>query len=146
MTRQKQSHTSQGTNSIWSPAMVSAFSCEWQRQYENQYLTFLPAFVVPSNQRAAAVEGYGEISEESLKDEGDGWVSTPLEHRQGAAEEEIPSLEPSSQAVRAATPNKDNDDDDNIPDIDDLALEDAEEDEVKFHCLFTSNDRLQHQA
>ena len=99
--------------------------------FEKQYLSFLPDFVVPSNQRAAAVEGYGEKAEESLKDEGDGWVSTPMEHRQGPAEEEIPSLEPSSQVARAPAAIEDNDDDDDIPDIDDLALEDAEEDEVK---------------
>ena len=81
------------------------------------------------------MEGYGEKAEESLKDEGDGWVSTPMEHRQGPADEEIPSLEPSSRGARANPAKEDNDDDDDIPDIDDLALEDAEEDEVKCQRL-----------
>ena len=86
---------------------------------------------VPSNQRASALTEYGEKMEDGLRDEGDGWFSTASEPSGGAAAEEIPSLDgPATHKAAArdagATDGSDND----IPDIDDLQLEDTEEDEV----------------
>jgi len=89
---------------------------------------------VPSNQRASAIEQYGEKMEgEGLKDEGDGWFSTAETPGGGGAAEDIPNIDGS--ATRAADPPPNNsaggeEEDDDIPDIDDLALDDEEEDEA----------------
>lgn len=94
---------------------------------------------MPSNQRASALTEYGEKMEDGLRDEGDGWFSTASEPLGGAAAEEIPSLDGPSARQAAATGAKDalNSDDD-IPDIDDLELEDAEEDEVMLLLIYLS--------
>lgn len=80
---------------------------------------------MPSNQRASDVEQYGEKAEDGLRDEGDGWVSTPAEHNAAVSEEEILPTAPAQQRAETA------ESDDDIPDIDDLALEGGEDDEVK---------------
>ena len=95
---------------------------------------------MPSNKRAAEVESYGEAAGaagmlENAED--DGWVA-PAPMTRGAAEaEDIPSsTEPGQEQAHASNskaecaPNEDDEED--IPDIDDLELEDheAEEDEV----------------
>ena len=69
--------------------------------------------------------------EDGLKDEGDGWFSTASESLRGAAAEDIPSLdEPARHQPAGTAAVEAAGSDDDIPDIDDLELEDAEEDEV----------------
>lgn len=99
---------------------------------------------MPSNKRASAVEGYGEKAEEGLVDEGDGWVSTPAD-RSALDGEDIPSLSPNNAASKAAerSPAGDEEDDDDIPDIDDLTLEDSQQDEV---CVQSLNLILKHRV
>lgn len=67
--------------------------------------------------------------EDGLRDEGDGWFSTASEPSGAAAAEEIPSLDGPAARKATGTAAADGSDDD-IPDIDDLELEEAEEDEV----------------
>lgn len=71
-------------------------------------------------------------AEESLKDEGDGWVSTPAEREQAGVAHDIPSIGsgPGRPGRSQASPATEDNDDDDIPDIDDLALEEQEADEV----------------
>ena len=88
---------------------------------------------VPSNKRASEVEQYGERAENSnMLEDGDdeeGWVAPPLQrHREDA--EQIASSHPPVEAS-AAAPAGNNDD---IPDIDELELEDAVPDEASFAC------------
>ena len=93
---------------------------------------------VPSNKRASEVEQYGERAENSnMLEDGDneeGWVAPPLQsHREDA--EEITSSHPPAEASVAASTR----DDDDIPDIDELELEDAVPDEVCFACCSQPN-------
>lgn len=78
--------------------------------------------------------------EDGLQDEGDGWFSTASEPQGVREAEEIPSLDGPGTAAAAgkkmAAGGADQDSDDDIPDIDDLELEDEEEDEV--HCYACS--------
>ena len=83
----------------------------------------------PCRRRAEEVEGYGEAAEQLIETDaqGDGWVSTAQPSHHSAAEASIPDLdEPTTQASPGGGAADDNDD---IPDIDDLAIED-EDDEV----------------
>lgn len=88
--------------------------------------------VVPSNKRASEVEQYGEKAEASnmLEEGGDeeGWVAPPMQTQRYEAEE-ISSLQPAPEA-HYSTPAEEEDD---IPDIDELELEDHEADEVRSH-------------
>ena len=88
---------------------------------------------VPSNKRASEVEQYGERAENSnMLEDGDdeeGWVAPPMQsHREDA--EEIASSRPPAEASAAAPAR----DDDDIPDIDELELEDAVPDEASLAC------------
>lgn len=92
---------------------------------------FLITRNVPSNKRASAVEHYGEAAEQLLRDgDEDEWVAPPSEHPDlGSAEgetESIPHL--ASSLPQAASQAANNDDD--IPDINDLELDEPEEDTV----------------
>ncbi len=90
---------------------------------------------VPSNKRASEVERYSVHAEanEMLEDaEDDGWVAPPATQCTHEAEE-IPSTQPQPAMPSASKGNETTDNlEDDIPDIDDLELEDgeAEEDEV----------------
>ena len=88
---------------------------------------------MPSNKRASEVEQYGERAENSnMLEDGDdeeGWVAPPLQsHREDA--EEIASSHPPAEASAPAPAR----DDDDIPDIDELELEDAVPDEASLAC------------
>lgn len=76
---------------------------------------------VPSTKRAAAIENYGKEAEESLKDEGDGWFATPYTPQASELVDDSP--ERVSRSDQVAQPAEANSDDD-IPDIDDLVLDD----------------------
>ena len=84
---------------------------------------------VPSNKRASEVEQYGEKAEASsmLEDGGDeeGWVAPPMQTQRHEAEE-ISSAHPAPEG-HASCPAEEEDD---IPDIDELELEEHEVDEV----------------
>lgn len=89
---------------------------------------------VPSNKRASELEQYGMRAEANtmVEDaEQDGWVAPPATQDTRDAEE-IPSSHPESAAGPSVEARTDAEDD--IPDIDDLELEDdeAEKDEVGF--------------
>lgn len=80
---------------------------------------------VPSTKRAAAVEQYGERAEGELKDEGDGWFATPYTPGMSHAAEDIPSTdcgEPSESKELQVEHSSSGE----IPDIDDLVLEDMD--------------------
>lgn len=94
---------------------------------------------VPSNKRASEVEQYGERAEASSIVEGtgddEGWVAPPMQtHREDA--EEISSSHPAPEAhVNASAPAEQDDDD--IPDIEELELEDNEFDEVSMRLIWS---------
>ena len=99
---------------------------------------------VPSNKRASEVENYGLRAEANtmLEDaEEDGWVAPPAT-RDDHEVEEIPSTEPkpataTNQASSASAAGDRDDQEEDIPDINDLELEDddAEQDEVWYGHL-----------
>ena len=86
---------------------------------------------MPSTKRAAAVEQYGERAEEDLQEQDDGWVATPNNQGSNDTAEEIPSIESSGKASQSAQPAAEGGSDDDIPDIDDLVLDDDDA-EVSF--------------
>ncbi len=92
---------------------------------------------MPSYKRATEVEHYGERAEANtmVEDmEEDGWVAPPAVREAEGDAEEIPSGQPSVHAGAAAAEAEVEAED--IPDIDDLELEDeaGEQDEVRaFH-------------
>lgn len=90
-------------------------------------------YAAPCHRRAEEVEGYDEAAEQLVETDaqGDGWVSTGQASHQSTAEASIPDLDSSNpnQASNADAVGSDDD----IPDIDDLAIED-EDDEV--HLLY----------
>lgn len=87
-----------------------------------RYLSKLDCNVVPSTKRAAAVEEYGQRAEDELEEEGDGWFATPHD-RGNASVEEIPSSETDARQAPTGQPAHGSDSEE-IPDIDDLVLED----------------------
>jgi hypothetical protein len=93
---------------------------------------------VPSNQRASAIEQYGEKMGDGLKDEGDGWFSTAEAHSGRGEAEDIPNIDGSPTGGTLPAKGEEDDDDDDIPDIDDLALDDDEVDEVHVAALLIS--------
>lgn len=100
----------------------------------------------PCHRRAEEVEGYDEAAEELIETdaEGDGWVSTGQASHQSTANTSIPDLD--SHANQAGVSADAVDADDDIPDIDDLAIED-EDDEVALRCcnsLLLSRKRSKH--
>lgn len=134
----RQRGISQKTSSSLSPGTVrltaehssallktAAIACScWQLSSASN----LCALSVPSNKRASAVEHYGEAAEQLLRDgDEDEWVAPPSEHPDlGSAEgetESIPHL--ASSLPQAASQAANNDDD--IPDINDLELDEPEE-------------------
>ncbi|KAK9808986.1 hypothetical protein WJX72_007374 [[Myrmecia] bisecta] len=94
---------------------------------------------VPCHRRAAAVEGYADKVDSMVTmeggEEGDAWVAME-EHNSRAqgSEEHIPFMgdEPAEHSTAHPTDgaSAEDEDDEDIPDIDDLALEDAEQDEA----------------
>ena len=90
---------------------------------------------VPSNVRAAAVEEYGEHAEDVVDGQGDSWVLPPASHPElGAAEVDLGAADlPRQQAGRsqgtglAAQAAAQVEEDDDIPDIDDVQAEDDDE-------------------
>ena len=97
---------------------------------------------VPSTKRAAHIEQYGEQAGDSLQDEGDGWFATPHNFRSAESVEEIPSS--GKEAGRHSGSVAAVESDDDIPDIDDLVLEDADE-EVRWNTAscFKSNNPIE---
>ena len=97
----------------------------------------------PCLRRAEEVEGYDEAAEQIVEAdaEGDGWVSTGQASHPSTAEASIPDLDdnPNQAGVSGDAAGADDDD---IPDIDDLAIED-EDDEVDLPLL-QSTDWLSH--
>jgi hypothetical protein len=93
-------------------------------------------YAVPSYKRATEVENYGLRAEANTMVEDDnaedGWVAPPALHKSGDAEE-IPFSQPQASTEQASAEQADLDVED-IPDIDELELEDeaAEADEVNF--------------
>lgn len=96
---------------------------------------------VPSNVRAAAVEEYGEHAEDVVDGQGDSWVLPPASHPElGTAEVDLGAAElprqqagrsqGTGQAAQAASPVEDDDD---IPDIDDVQAEDDDEVLLQHH-------------
>ncbi|KAK9804182.1 hypothetical protein WJX73_009883 [Symbiochloris irregularis] len=98
------------------------------RAYLPEDKQFLITRNVPSNKRAAAVENYGEQAEQASEAEAvdeEGWFSTPGQHPDLGQPEHIPDM--SSERPHPQTaPAKANPDDD-IPDINDLELDDSEQ-------------------
>lgn len=86
-------------------------------------------YAAPCHRRAEEVEGYDEAAEQLIETdaEGDGWVSTGQASHQSTAEASIPDLDSNPNQAGISADAVDADDD--IPDIDDLAIED-EDDEV----------------
>ena len=84
----------------------------------------------PCHRRAEEVEGYDETAEQLLETDaqGDGWVSTGQASHQNTAEASIPDMEDNFNQAGIEGRAVGGDDDD-IPDIDDLIIED-EDDEV----------------
>lgn len=84
----------------------------------------------PCHRRAEEVEGYDEAAEQLLETDaqGDGWVSTGQASHPSTAEASIPDMDdnPNQAGIGEHAVGSD---DDNIPDIDDLVIED-EDDEV----------------
>ncbi|KAL3150053.1 hypothetical protein ABBQ38_013401 [Trebouxia sp. C0009 RCD-2024] len=88
---------------------------------------FLITRNAPCHRRAEEVEGYDEAAEELIETdaEGDGWVSTGQASHQSTANTSIPDLD--SHANQAGVSADAVDADDDIPDIDDLAIEDEDD-------------------
>lgn len=82
--------------------------------------------------------------EDGLKDEGDGWFSTASDHAGGEQAEDIPSLNDPKRKPGNCLGEAEEDDDDDIPDIDDLALDEPEDDEVVLYHKALSVTSLQH--
>ncbi len=109
---------------------------------------------VPCLRRAAAVEEYGEQTEREVEagDEGEGWITADRSARPGAAAgvtttnddgfEEVPSIEEASggdggaaaaegvSEAAGGSSGRGGAEEEEVPDIDELELEDEEEDEV----------------
>ena len=106
---------------------VLCFVAAQRTQQSGHTLAWL---AVPSNKRASEVEQYGEKAEASsmLEEGGDeeGWVAPPMQTQRHEAEE-ISSLQPTPEGHNS-DPAEEEDD---IPDIDELELEDHEIDEVR---------------
>ena len=89
---------------------------------------------MPSNKRASEVEQYGERAEASnmLEEGGDeeGWVAPPMQTQRQEAEE-ITSLQPAPEGHDSTAAGEEDD----IPDIDELEVEDHEIDEVSSHSV-----------
>ena len=81
------------------------------------------------------MEGYDEAAEQLIETDaqGDGWVSTAQASHQSPAETSIPDLD--DDPTQAGTSGSAAANDDDIPDIDDLAIED--EDDEASHSLST---------
>ena len=86
---------------------------------------------MPCHRRAAAVEGSDEAAEQLLETDadGDGWVATAAASNRTDPDAAIPDLDDGNQHT-ATQSGQDAADD--VPDIDDLAIED-EDDEVSLH-------------
>lgn len=84
----------------------------------------------PCHRRAEEVEGYDEAAEQLLETDaqGDGWVATGQASQQSTAEASIPDMDDNPNQAGVGKHAVGGDDDD-IPDIDDLVIED-EDDEV----------------
>ena len=81
---------------------------------------------MPSNVRAAAVEEYGEQAESMTEGgEGEAWVMPPKAHPDLKCADLDPIAAESQQPGQAAQPAAD--DEDSIPDIDDMQAEDFDE-------------------
>ena len=86
------------------------------------------AHAAPCHRRAEEVEGYDAAAEQLIETDaqGDGWVSTGQASQQSMADASIPDLDTPDQP---GVSGQSADADDDIHDIDDLAIED-EDDEV----------------
>lgn len=91
-----------------------------------QLSTMMTAHAVPCHRRADAVEGYDEATEQLLETDagGDGWVSTAeASSSRTGHDTAIPDLDDDDQHAAAHTAA----DADSVPDIDDLAIEDEDD-------------------
>ncbi|CAL8470212.1 g9754 [Coccomyxa elongata] len=138
------------TCSTWSwEAGDPSKAKEWLPK-DKQYLVTRK---VPSNKRASEVENYGLRAEANtmLDDaEEDGWVAPPATRDDHEAEE-IPSTESkpataTNQASSAIAPDDRDDQEEDIPDINDLELEDdeAEDEAVLPQALANTNQGAAH--
>ena len=91
---------------------------------------------VPCHRRAAEVEGYDEAAEQLLEKDaqGDGWVSTAEASHRATTEAGIPDMDDDPKQLSGGHNAADADDD--VPDIDDLAIED-EDDEVSMQIVWS---------
>lgn len=127
---------SQGRVSDNSISTVVLSSLLYLQEIPQLQLIASGCHTVPSNKRASEVERYSVRAEanEMLEDaEDDGWVAPPATQYTHEAEE-IPSTQPQPAMPSSSKGNVTTDkSEDDIPDIDDLELEDgeAEEDEVR---------------
>lgn len=99
-------------------------------QTKQDFSTRCVICAAPCHRRAEEVEGFDEAAEQLLETDvqGDGWVSTGQASHQSTAKANIPDMDNTPNQAGTGEHAVSGDDDD-IPDIDDLVIED-EDDEV----------------